>query len=398
MLIVHVILAAIAIAALALRPRSGAATLVALAAAAVDVVLGAPIGSAVAVVAPLTAFLGAALTLATLVERSGIADRVASALAARAGGSALVLYALVCATCAALTAAVSLDGAVVLVVPLLLVLSRRFGAPFAPLFLGAVIVANAGSIAVPQGNPTNLVVIDRLHLSPAAFTLHMLVPGLAAAALGAAGVALAERNALTARIAVPDRARTSLTRDERHATASLAAAALAAWAAPLLGVAPWWPFTAAVALAMLVGPERPWSAARRGRSERPRVIVPWRIAGQVAALVVAVGALGLAPPAPAQLALPGLLLVATAVAAASALANNLPVSVSAASLLASGPPAYAAVVGLAVGSMATPHGSVATLIATDIAGDEAPPLETRRLAALAAAGVVAATAVLAATS
>jgi len=385
MLIVHAILAAIAIAALALRPRSSAATLVALAAAAVDAVLGAPVGPALDIVAPLTAFLGAALTLAALVERSGIADRAASALAARAGGSALALYALVCATCAALTAAVSLDGAVVLVVPLLLVLSRRFGAPFAPLFLGAVIVANAGSIAVPQGNPTNLVVIDRLELSPATFMLHMLVPGLVAAALGAAGIALAERRALAARIEVPARDRSPWSRSERRAALSLAGAALAAWVAPLFGIAPWWPFTAAVALAVLVA------------RERPRLVVPWRIAGQVVALVVAVGALGIAPPAPAQLALPGLLLVAAAVAAASAVANNLPVSVSAASLLASGPPAYAAAVGLAVGSVATPHGSVATLIASQIAGDEAPPLQARRLATLAAAGVLAATALLWAT-
>src|SRR5919198_6571757 len=203
MLIVHAILAAIALAALAVRPRSAGATLAALAAACVDVLLGAPFGPALDIVAPLTAFLAAALTLAALVERSGIADRAAQALAARAGGSALALYALVCATCAILTAAVSLDGAVVLIVPLLLVLSRRFGAPFAPLFLGAIVVANAGSIAVPQGNPTNLVVIDRLGLSPTTFLAHMLVPGLAAAANGAAGIALAERRPLPGRGARP---------------------------------------------------------------------------------------------------------------------------------------------------------------------------------------------------
>jgi arsenical pump membrane protein len=385
MLIVHAILAAIAIGALALRPRSAAATLAALAAAAVAAALGAPVGPALAVVAPLTAFLAAALTLAVFVERSGIADRAAEALAAGSGGSALALYALVCATCAALTAAVSLDGAVVLIVPLLLALSRRFGAPFAPLFLGAVIVANAGSIAVPQGNPTNLVVIDRLELSPATFTLHMLLPGLAAAALGAAGIALAERRALATRVVLPDRERTPLSAAERHAAIALAAAALTAWAAPLLGVAPWWPFTAVVALAL--------AAAR----ERPRLVVPWRVAGQVAALGVVIGALGIAPPAPAHLALPQLLLLAGAVAAAAALANNLPISVSAASLLAAGPPAYAATIGLAVGSVATPHGSVATLIASQIAGDAAPPLQARRFVALAAAGVVAATVLLWAT-
>jgi Na+/H+ antiporter NhaD/arsenite permease-like protein len=385
MLIVHIILAAIAVAALAFGPRSPAATLVALAAAGVDLALGAAVAPALAIVAPLTAFLGAALTLAALVERSGIADRAANLLAARAGGSALALYALVCATCAALTAAVSLDGAVVLVVPLLLVLSRRFGAPFAPLFLGAVIVANAGSIAVPQGNPTNLVVMDRLGLAPQTFVAHMLIPGLAAAALGAAGIALVERRALQAPIATPQRDGTPLSPAERHAVLSLAGAALAAWTAPLLGIAPWWPFTAAVALALIA------------KRVRPRLVVPWRVAGQVGALVVVIGALDLSVHAPPQVALPGLLLVACAVAAASALANNLPVSVSAAGLLASGPSAYAAVVGLAVGSVATPHGSVATLIASQLAGDDAPPLRARLFATLAAAGVLAATALLWAT-
>jgi Na+/H+ antiporter NhaD/arsenite permease-like protein len=385
MLIVHAILAAIAIAALALGPRSAGATLVALVAAGIDLALGAAVAPALAVVAPLTAFLGAALTLAALAERSGIADRAASVLAARAGGSALALYALVCATCAALTAAVSLDGAVVLMVPLLLVLSRRFGAPFAPLFLGAVIVANAGSIAVPQGNPTNLVVMDHIGLAPQTFIAHMLVPGLAAAALGAVGIAVTQRRALRPRIATAQRDRSPLSTAERHAVLALAGAALAAWAAPLLGLAPWWPFTAAVVLALI---------AKRAR---PRLVVPWRVAAQVGALVVVTGALDLSVHAPPQLALPGLLLVASGVAAASALANNLPVSVSAAGLLASGPPAYAAVVGLAVGSVATPHGSVATLIASQLAGDDAPPLQARLFATLAAAGVLAATALLWAT-
>ena len=385
MLIVHAILAAIAIAALALGPRSAGATLVALVAAGIDLALGAAVAPALAVVAPLTAFLGAALTLAALAQRSGIADRAASVLAARAGGSALALYALVCATCAALTAAVSLDGAVVLMVPLVLVLSRRFGAPFAPLFLGAVIVANAGSIAVPQGNPTNLVVMDRLGLAPQTFIAHMLVPGLAAAALGAVGIAVTQRRALRPRIATAQRDRSPLSTAERHAVLARAGAALAAWAAPLLGIAPWWPFTAAVVLALI---------AKRAR---PRLVVPWRVAAQVGALVVVTGALDLSVSAPPQLALPGLLLVASAVAAASALANNLPVSVSAAGLLASGPPAYAAVVGLAVGSVATPHGSVATLIASQLAGDDAPPLQARLFATLAAAGVLAATALLWAT-
>ena len=39
------------------------------------------------------------------------------------------------------------------------------------------------------------------------------------------------------------------------------------------------------------------------------------------------------------------------------------------SLLTAGPGAYAALIGLTVGALATPHGSVATMIARDLAGE-----------------------------
>ncbi len=49
---------------------------------------------------------------------------------------------------------------------------------------------------------------------------------------------------------------------------------LAAWTAPLLGLAPWWPFSAAVLLALLLA------------RERPHAIVPWRTAAQVAGMLI----------------------------------------------------------------------------------------------------------------
>ena len=57
---------------------------------------------------------------------------------------------------------------------------------------------------------------------------------------------------------------------------------------------------------------------------------------------------------------------------AAALANNLPASVSVGSLLGAGPSAYAATIGLGVGALALPQGSVATLLAVDLAGPDAP--------------------------
>jgi arsenical pump membrane protein len=380
MLIAHIILAAIAVGAIALAPRGSRSALIVVAAAALDLALGARAASALAVVAPLTAFLTAALTLAALVERSGLAERAAAALAGRARGSAVTLYVLVCVVCALLTAAISLDGAVVLMVPLLLALARRFEAPFAPLFLGSVVVANAASIAVPQGNPTNLVVMERLGLSAAAFTGHMLVPGLAAAAVCALGVAMSERRGLGATVQAPTAARTPLSAAERHAALALCGAAAVAWAAPLAGLAPWWPFSGAVALALL--------------ARRARLIVPWRPMAQVAGLVVVIGPLGLHPSVSGTLTLPGLVAVAVGFGASSALANNLPVSVCAAGVLGSVGPAYAATIGLAVGSLATPQGSVATLIATELAGPSAPPMRIRGFAPLAAAGMLTATALL----
>lgn len=379
MLILHLILACIAVLALAIGARKAAATVVVVALATVDFALGADIVPAAETIAPLLAFLAAAMTLAAVAQQSGLVERAARALARRAGGSAMALYVLTCTVCLALTVTVSLDGAVVLMIPLLKELARRYRAPFAPMFLGSVIVSNVASIAVPQGNPTNLVLINRLGLSPTAFVSHMLAPGLLAAALCAAVIAVRERHSLSQPITSESGDSTPLSQAEKHALFSFTLAALTAWIAPLLGVAPWWPFTAAVALAL---------ATRRAR---PPLITPWRVAAQVGALLVVISATGLTVHTAGALALPALLALAGAIGAAAAVANNLPVSVCIAGLLTSGPSAYAASIGLAVGSLATPQGSVATLLAADLAGSDAPPLNPRRLIPIAVAGVVVAT-------
>jgi len=368
--------------ALAVRPGTARGAAVALCAAAVDVALGAGLAPAIHIVAPMVVFLAAALTLAATIERAGVGERVADGLAAHARGSSFALYAYVCAVCAGLTVTVSLDGAVVLMVPILLALRRRHGAPFSPLFLGTVVVANASSIAVPQGNPTNLLIIARLGLSPTAFLLHMFVPGMIATVLCAGCVAAGERRRLAVGYEgrrAPRPARAPLSATELHAVLAFIGAALAGWVAPLLGVAPWWPFSAAVAVALIAG------------RKRPAAIVPWQLGCQIAATLVVVQALGTPDLGRLGSTLPGLLLVAAGAGTASALLNNLPVGASAVALITAAPLGYAASIGLAVGSLATPQGSVATLLATELAGADAPTLRVRRFAPLAAAAVLAAT-------
>jgi hypothetical protein len=207
----------------------------------------------------------------------------------------------------------------------------------------------------------------------------MLLPGLAAAAVCAAAVAWIERRAAPARYRPWPRRRTRLSRHECHAALSLAAAAAAAWAAPHARHAPWWAIAAHTEPAVALS------------GERPQLNDPWRITAQIAALVVIAGGLGLGTPTPPPGPL-GLVVVIGVIGLAAAIVNNLPASVWAGALLA-GRSAYAASIGLAVGSLATPQGSVATLIATDLAGDAAPAVPRIAFAltagtALAAAGAL----------
>lgn len=286
------------------------------------------IGEAVRAVAPTAVFLAIAVGLAALAVRLGAARWIAGALARLAGSSGRRLFVLVCVLAVALTGLVSLDGAVVLTVPVVVELHRRFDAPLRALLLGVVAVANASSLALPEGNPTNLVVIERLGLPLGHAAATTVAPGLLAALLCAVAVAWSERGELAAPL-------------RRTAATTAAPSALAPG---LLGVG--------------------------------------RVVLQIAALLVVLLPLGRIDVRGAGLV--SLLGVTLAVSALAALANNLPASSIVAAGLVPGPAAYAALVGLSVGALATPQGSIATLIAGDIAA-ERPHARVLVPAALAAA-------------
>jgi arsenical pump membrane protein len=297
-------------------------------------------------------FLAAALWLAALAERAGLARRAAAALARGPGRSP---YALVCLTCAALTATLSLDGAVVLLVPLVDELAAGDARLRRMLLLGGVAVANAFSLAVPQGNPTNLVVMHALGLSPGAYISHMALPALGATLLCAVLVRRRTSSGPLATGTVLERPlNASWGRGERVASAALAAAALGATMAPWLGVNPLWVVVASAVLTLPL--------ATLLRVDVPPLFVPWRIGAQIAALAALVGLLPAISVRAASL--PAAIALALGAAALAGLVNNLPASVALAGVLrAPGLGAYAALAGLSVGALATPRGSVATMIA-----------------------------------
>jgi hypothetical protein len=78
-------------------------------------------------------------------------------------------------------------------------------------------------------------------------------------------------------------------------------------------------------------------------------------------------------------------------------ANNLPASAAVATVVSASPGAYAALIGLSVGALATPHGSVATMIASDLAGEDGE-LPRKLLVPVAGLAVLSATLVLWATA
>ena len=275
-----------------------------------------------------------------------------------------------------LTAVVSLDGAVVADGPDRARAAPTHGAHVRPLLLGVVGVANAASIAVPQGNPTNLVVIGRLHLSLLAFTGQMLIPGAMATLICASAFALLERSRLRGRYRQPRSRPEPLSRQQRLAVLALGIAALAAWTASVRGNST----VGAVRRgrvglpagdAMLVGAARP--LARRGPDRGAR---DHRRGGRSACPRAARRVL--ADPAGSR----------GRDRRRGGADQRLPASVWVSSLLTSGPVAYAAVVGLAVGALAAPQGSIATLIAADLAGPDVARLSVRSLAPVALAALL----------
>jgi arsenical pump membrane protein len=333
---------------------------------------------------PLALFLTAALSISADAERHGLGGVAARRLARWGSGDARRLYGLVCFATLVLTAAVSLDGAVILLVPVVNTLHRQYHVPLRPLFLGCVVVANASSLALPQGNPTNLVVIQGLGVDPVSFTRHTAVPALVATAVVALAVAVFDRRALRCRYAAPERP--DVTAVPRAPVLVVVAATVGNVAALALGAPPWAPICAAAALLWA------WRALRGagGGFLRAPVRISLQVLVLVAATDLAITRLGATAAHLGAPALVPMVAVAAVAAGIAALVTNLPPSVALGQLPVHWPVAYAALAGLSVGALVAPRGSVATLIAFDLADEAAVgPIRRRFARAIAPAAALA---------
>lgn len=238
---------------------------------------------------------------------------------------------------------------------------------------GAILGANVGSLLLPFSNLTNLVLVSATGIGLAAYVGLAIWPQIAAgAAVGILFVARAcrritglDQNGVWSIDAQAVKPAGPVDRPARLAGLVAAGGALAAVAIGLGGGNMAVPFAASAGL--LAG-----AAVAIGRLAFRTVIESIPMAG-LAVIVIAVvanGQIGLAATAMPRPdgSLGGLLLALVVGSALAAIANNLPAAAFGAVWLARAHPAavIAFLIGTNVTAVATPHGSVATILARSV--------------------------------
>jgi arsenical pump membrane protein len=193
-------------------------------------------------------------------------DVVAVGIARLGRGSVVRLFLLVALLGIATTVLLSLDTTAVLLTPVVLALTARLAAQPLAFALLAVWVANTASLLLPVSNLTNLLALDRLHLSAAAFGARMAMPAAVAAVGSVLVVGLRFAGSLRGWYEKPP----SFRPDDVPLCFLTAIACLAFAPAVLLGAPAWAAACAAAVPVVLLFLVRRRSAGRWG-------LAPWRL-------------------------------------------------------------------------------------------------------------------------
>ncbi len=319
-------------------------------------------------------FLGLTGTAAAA-ERSHLFDALAGLTARWSQGRPRRLMVAVVIVGAVVAAALSNDAAALVLTPVVYVIVTKFGLEPLPYVLACTFVADAASLALPTGNPVNVIVTDQLGQSPIGLVPVLLPAALAAVVTLLACLLIVYRRQLRARspLSPPAHSWASFGDIPRPLLATFGLGA-GAFAVASLADLPLGPAITAVWLALLV--------VERGIGRRvmPLAGIGWSLLIFVASMGLLVDGLSRAGVTAwlAGLVLgpgrdnPALVMAISAAAAAvgSNLFNNLPAAfvladaVKSADLSQSS--AHAAAIGTIIGAdlgpNLTPVGSVATLL------------------------------------
>jgi arsenical pump membrane protein len=271
-------------------------------------------------VGPILLFLVAITVVAELADAAQVFD-VAATRAAKIGrGRTWELFALIVVLGSLTTIVLSLDTTAVLLTPVVLALAAQLRISVIPFAMAAVWLANTASLLLPVSNLTNLLAVNRLHLSAASFAAKMWLPAIASIAVTAVVLSIAYRRDLRGHYAVPG------TFDIADRVSFRVSATVCVVIAPffVIGLPVWLPASvAAVVLLVLFLFRQP----RRVRMS----LLPWRLVVLVQGLFLFVATLGahgldrlLGDAAGHSNSALGVLRTAGVGAGASNLANNLP--------------------------------------------------------------------------
>ncbi|SEP17946.1 SLC13 family permease [Trujillonella endophytica] len=371
-----VVLAAVLGAALAARPRVPAAAVAvggALLLCAAGLVGWSDAADAVGDVAPTIGFLVLVLVLAALADAEGLFTWAAAVTAGRGGHSPTLLLGRVAVLAAVVTAVLSLDATVVLLVPVVLATAARLGVSARPHALLTGHLANSASLLLPVSNLTNLLAFAATGLSFLHFAGLMAGPWVAAVAVEFLVLRALYRGDLARRPAAPAPDAPPV---PRFALAVVALTVAGFGVAAPIGISPAWP-AAAGATALAVRR----LSLRTGRPAELVRAADLPFAAFVAGLTVVVLAVRrhglealLADLLPDGDDLPALLAVAGAAAVLANLVNNLPATLALLPVAAAGGPgtALAILIGVNVGPNLTYAGSLANLLWRRALGPAAP--------------------------
>ncbi len=306
-------------------------------------------------------FLAGMMLLAELALIQGVFTWAAAHLARRAAGNAARLFRMVYGLATLITVFLSNDATAVVFTPAVAAMARQAGARDAlPYLLICAFVANAASFVLPVSNPANLVLfggqMPRLGSWMRLFGLASLLAIAATFAL----LWLTQQRHLNQRLDIPAEA-PSLTPGGRWTLAGLAGAAMLLILAAGLG----WPLglltfllgVGCTGLVCALARQSPWPVMRG---------VSWNVLAMVAGLFIMVGALDRAGliQALSGWARSGPLVLGGGLALLSNLANNLPVGLLAAHMLAHAGMGQkaAALIGVDLGPNLSITGSLATIL------------------------------------
>ncbi len=281
-------------------------------------------------------------------QEDGLFAAAGQGLARRAGGG-LALYAGAVLLIALVTALLNLDTAVAFLTPVLIYAARSRGEGEAPLLYASILLANAGSLALPGSNLTNLIVLGHVHMSGGAFFRRMVPADTVAVVVTALVIAVRHH----AQLRAPTRTSEVPTRP----TFGVGLAAILAATVLVVVLRNAALPVAAVGLGAVVVRLRPSTDALA----RAREVLGAQVLVGLFGIAVALGTLGRAWSGPAQLlGHLGSWGTAAVAAGASVAVNNLP----AASLLSARalPHPFALLAGLNVGPNLFVSGSLAWVL------------------------------------